>query len=207
MAKQRDAERSRAAILAAAETLFAQCGYDGVTLVDVGEAAGVSRATPTYFFGSKDGLYGAVLERAFADREAAVEAATASLRRWAGRGGDDDALRRALTAAVRGYMRFLAERPAFARLVAWEGLAGGRRLRATPRASRALGDAFTLVRAAGAPFDVDDAVLVFVTLTLSPMTQRATFMPALGRDLDDARTLRRHVGLVADQVMHVLRPS
>src|SRR5829696_1844369 len=164
--RQRDAERSRAAILGAAETLFAERDYEAVTLSDIGDAAGVSRATPSYFFGSKEEVYVAALERVFADREVAVERATAPLR--AARGGDDAGLRRALDAAVTDYLRFLVERPAFARLVAWEGLAGGRRLRATPRASRALHDAFGAVGATRRRFDVDDAVLVFVTLTLSP---------------------------------------
>lgn len=64
--KQRDAERSRAAILDAAEALFAEHGYEAVTLAQVGAAAGVSRGTPGYFFGTKDALYALVVERAAA---------------------------------------------------------------------------------------------------------------------------------------------
>ena len=62
--RQRDAERSRSAILDAAETLFAQDGFDAVTLAQVGAAAGVSRGTPGYFFGTKEALYRLVVERA-----------------------------------------------------------------------------------------------------------------------------------------------
>jgi AcrR family transcriptional regulator len=212
VAKQRDAHRSRDAILGAAEALFSERGYEAVSLQELGAAAGLSRGTPSYFFGSKEELYVAVLERVFADREEAVERATEPLRRWARDGGDDAALRRALTRAAGDYMRFLVARPAFVRLLAWEGLAGGRRLRATPRASRALQDAFAAVRAAGrrrgtAAFEVEDAVFLFVTLTLSPITQQSTFMTSLGRDLEDPATLRRHVRLVADQLAHlVARP-
>ena len=64
--KQRDADRSRAAILDAAETLFAEHGFDAVTMAQVGAAAGVSRGTPGYFFGTKEALYRVVLERAAA---------------------------------------------------------------------------------------------------------------------------------------------
>ena len=62
--RQRDAERSRAAILDAAETLFAEHGFEAVTLAQVGAAAGVSRGTPGYFFGTKEALYRLVVGRA-----------------------------------------------------------------------------------------------------------------------------------------------
>ncbi|MDP9362946.1 MAG: TetR/AcrR family transcriptional regulator, partial [Chloroflexota bacterium] len=64
--RTRDADRSREAILDAAEALFAERGYEGASLQEIGRAAGVSRGTPGYFFGSKERLYQAVLERAFA---------------------------------------------------------------------------------------------------------------------------------------------
>src|SRR3712207_8964122 len=52
----RSAERSRAAILDAAETLFAERGYDAVSLQEIGVAAALSRGAPNYFFGSKQDL-------------------------------------------------------------------------------------------------------------------------------------------------------
>lgn len=62
--RQRDAERSRAAILDAAERLFSQHGFEAVTLAQIGAAAGVSRGTPGYFFGTKEALYRLVVEQA-----------------------------------------------------------------------------------------------------------------------------------------------
>jgi AcrR family transcriptional regulator len=62
--RQRNAERSRAAILDAAEALFAEHGFEAVTLAQIGAAAGVSRGTPGYFFGTKEALYRLVVERA-----------------------------------------------------------------------------------------------------------------------------------------------
>jgi AcrR family transcriptional regulator len=61
--RTRDAERTRRRILDAAEELFARQGFDAASLAAIGEAAGVSRGTPSYFFGSKEELYQAVLER------------------------------------------------------------------------------------------------------------------------------------------------
>src|SRR5437773_11481494 len=77
----RDADRSRMAILAAAEALFAERGFEAVSLQEIGDAAGLSRGTPNYFFGSKQELYVAVLEHVFADREEATTRARSEERR------------------------------------------------------------------------------------------------------------------------------
>ena len=207
--RTRSADRSRAAILDAAEGLFAERGFAGASLGEIGARAGLSRGTPSYFYGSKERLFVAVLERVFAAREEATERAFEPLRAWAQDG--DGSLERALARAVEGYMGFLLARPTFVRLLEWEELQGGRSLRETPRHSRAVSDAFAAVRAVASRrglriFDVDDAVLLFVTLTFSPLTQRSTFMAALGRDLADPAALRRHVRFVVDQLLAVVRP-
>jgi AcrR family transcriptional regulator len=207
-ASTRDAARSRAAILDAAEALFAQRGFAGTSLGDIGARAGLSRGTPSYFFGSKQQLYVAVLERVFAAREEATTRAFAPLHDWAATGGG--ALERSLTHAVEGYMAFLIARPTFVRLIEWEELEGGQGMRATPRASRAIQDAFGAARAAARrrglrAVRVEDAVLLFVSLTFSPLAQTSTFMAALGRDLTDRATLRRHVRFVVGQLRSVLQ--
>jgi AcrR family transcriptional regulator len=212
--RSRDAARSRAALLDVAEQQFCEHGFSGVSLQEIGAAAGLSRGTPSYFFGSKEGLYGAVLDRVFAGRDEATRAAFAPLVAWAeDPDGDDAALRRALRRAVADYLAFLIARPAFVRLIGWEELGGGARLRDTrPTASTVMAEAFTAVRRAGrrratAPFAVDDAVLLFVALTFSLRANHDTFLAGLGRDLADPATRRRHVTLVVDQLAHlVARP-
>src|SRR5919199_556696 len=62
----RDPERTREAILAAAEDRFARLGFEGTSLQQIAEAAGVARSTPAYFFGTKQELYDAVLARGVA---------------------------------------------------------------------------------------------------------------------------------------------
>src|SRR5687768_3368647 len=122
---RRDANRSRAAILDAAEQIFAERGFDATSLNEIAARAGVSRATPSYFFGSKEALYVAVLERVFADRQLAARSAFEPLEAWA-RGDDSKiSLREALERAADGYMAFLQQRPAFVRLLQHEDLAGG----------------------------------------------------------------------------------
>ena len=204
----RDADRSRGAILAAAETLFAERGFDAVSLQGIGDAAGLSRGTPNYFFGSKQDLYVAVLERVFADREEATTRAFEPVRAWceSERAGS---LRRPLTRAIESYMSFLLARPAFVRLIVREELRGGEGLRRAEREATAMHAALAAVRAIAGErslrrFDVDDAVLVLVSLTFSPLSQQSTFMAALGRDLSDGAVRRRHIRLVVEQMLQLL---
>src|SRR2546422_4741368 len=111
--RTRDAERSRTAILAAGEGVFAERGYEGASLADISARAGVSRATPSYFFGSKEDLYVGVLERVFRDRQSAASVAFEPLNAWVREGGDRDSLRKAFEHAADGYLAFLLDRPAF----------------------------------------------------------------------------------------------
>ena len=107
----RNPDRSRATILDAAERLFAEQGYEATSLNQVGTAAGVSRGTPGYFFGSKSDLYQAVLDRCFAEVREAVRAGRA--RALASSQSPDTIL----AGAVSDYFDFLAARPNFIRLI------------------------------------------------------------------------------------------
>lgn len=57
MKKQKKSERTREAILAAAEHLFAQLGYERTTVRDVAERAHIDPAMVIRYFGSKEGLF------------------------------------------------------------------------------------------------------------------------------------------------------
>jgi TetR/AcrR family transcriptional regulator len=206
--KLRDAERSKDAILRAAGDLFAAAGYDGVSLSEIAAGAGLSRGTPSYFFGSKADLYAAVLQRAFEERESATRRACEPLLSWVA-SEDPGSIRGALTQAVDGYFDFLLGHPAFLKLVLREELAGAARLRSVPRESKAIEEAFEAVRSIAPhrdlkPFDVQEAVLVFVSLTFFPLAQRSTFMASLGRKLEDAGTRQRHVELVVAQLLSLV---
>ena len=59
-----DALATRERIVAAAERLFAERGLDGVSLVEVGRAAGQrNRSAVQYHFGDKQGLVHAILDK------------------------------------------------------------------------------------------------------------------------------------------------
>ena len=66
--RQRDAERSRQALLAAALDEFSERGFAGARVADIARRAGVNKQLINYYFGSKEGPYLA-LQRAWLDRE------------------------------------------------------------------------------------------------------------------------------------------
>ncbi|MFW5876048.1 MAG: TetR/AcrR family transcriptional regulator [Myxococcota bacterium] len=63
--RERNAEETKARILEAATGEFARKGYDGARLRDVAETAGVHHALLHHYYGDKEGLFRAVVERAF----------------------------------------------------------------------------------------------------------------------------------------------
>ncbi|MGH6966108.1 MAG: TetR family transcriptional regulator [Phenylobacterium sp.] len=63
--RRRNAAATRAAILSAAQTLFARTGYDHVALRDIAGAAGVDVALVNRYFGGKEGLFVEALKRSF----------------------------------------------------------------------------------------------------------------------------------------------
>ncbi|MBP7566606.1 MAG: TetR family transcriptional regulator [Burkholderiaceae bacterium] len=69
--RARDADRSQAAILLAARDEFAGHGLAGARVDRIAERAGVNKRLIYYYFNSKDDLFLAVLEQAYADIRAA----------------------------------------------------------------------------------------------------------------------------------------
>ncbi len=64
--RKRDAEATRAAILAAAKLQFARLGYDRAVLRDIAAEAGADVALIKRYFGGKEGLFTEALKASFA---------------------------------------------------------------------------------------------------------------------------------------------
>jgi AcrR family transcriptional regulator len=181
--KERNPARSREVILDAAEELFAQQGYDGTSLNQVGVKAGVSRGTPGYFFGSKEALYQAVLERCFRRVRDAI------------RSGRDRALASqepsevVLAGAVAEYFDFIMANPNFVRLMEREALSGAEHLSQLPNANivneavSAISDELGLDTTQG--IEAAHLVLSIIGLCWFPAVHASTVMPALGFNADD----------------------
>ena len=63
--RTRDRERTRGAILEAARAAFARSGLGGARVDEIAEAAGANKRMLYYYFGQKEDLFLAVLERAY----------------------------------------------------------------------------------------------------------------------------------------------
>jgi AcrR family transcriptional regulator len=122
---------TRDRILDAAEHAFSEQGLAGARVAAIAAEAGVNKAMLFYYFGSKEGLYDAVLARMGDEVVSMAEAALS-----------DASLppEERLFAFLEGYRALLAARPKFVRIVMHELLAGGGRLKTLfgPRVPRVL---------------------------------------------------------------------
>ncbi len=101
------AERTRAAILHAAELAFAQEGYAATRLEDVAEAVGIRRASIVYHFRDKREIYDAVLADLLSGFEARLAEALAI----------EGCLLVRIEAGVGAWVDYLGQRPSLARLL------------------------------------------------------------------------------------------
>ena len=177
---ERDAARSRKAILDAAERLFAERGYEATSLTDVGQHAGVSRGTPGYFFGSKSELWRAVLERCFSEaRTAVIEGRDRAM-------GSQESPDVILASVVRDYFDFLSARPNFIRLMERQALGDGPE--EYPDVARAAGQVSLAAIVAELGFDDQRSreaahlLLSMVALCWFPQVHASTYLPAIGLD-------------------------
>jgi TetR/AcrR family transcriptional regulator len=109
------AERTRTAILEAAEAVFAARGFEAARLEDVAERVGIRRASIVYYFRDKRELYEAVLRDLFGGLLEGVRGALE------GRGS----LAARIEAAVSTWVDYVARRPALPRLLLREVLDAG----------------------------------------------------------------------------------
>lgn len=112
---------SRELLLIAALRSFAEKGFDGATARDIASAAGVNHGLIRYYFGDKERLWRASVDRAFsqlADGLATVrnDPTLTTDRQRAGR-------------LIRNYVRFVAQHPEFVLLMHEEGKRKGPRMR------------------------------------------------------------------------------
>jgi AcrR family transcriptional regulator len=200
--RTRNPDRSRAAILDAAERLFADQGYEATSLNQVGAAAGVSRGTPGYFFGSKLELYQAVLDRSFTEvREAVREGRARAL-------ASNEDSETILAGAVSDYFDFLAARPNFVRLIEREALSGSR---LPEGASLSAGQ--EALAAISAELGLDDApsgeaaqlLLSIISLCWFPLIHARTVAPAVGVGLENESLMEQRKRHVVALVLHGLR--
>src|SRR3954454_18607285 len=75
-ANVRPDEPGRERILDAGRAVFGKRGYEGAAIAEIGREAGIAKSVLYHYFGSKAGLYEAVLE---ADARGLIDAVTAAV--------------------------------------------------------------------------------------------------------------------------------
>lgn len=205
-ARRRDADASRRVILDAAEVLFSDRGFDRVSMQAIGRRAGVSPALPTYFFGSKEGLYRAVMQRLIAQREERLEPlADKAIATFASTGD----LRAALELLIGGYIDFLCRHHSLVRLMGREALDGGRRLGPEPRHSLAIQESLAQfidsLPSQPRPVDLEQLVISTVALCFFPIEHNDTMLAAMGLDATSERFAQARKRHVVDVLNRVLR--
>jgi len=101
------AEKTRAAILEAAEALFAEHGFDAARLEDIAERVGIRRASIVYHFRDKRELYEAVLENVFTGLHQELAEVL----------GSPDPLPDRIEAGVSAWVDYVGRRPTIARFI------------------------------------------------------------------------------------------
>jgi AcrR family transcriptional regulator len=187
--RQRDAERSRQRLIAAALDEFSAKGYAGARVKDIAARAGLNPQLITYYFGGKSGLYRALqerwedLERGFADPGVPL----------------DELLARYLAAAL--------DEPQLTRLLVWEGLEDTDPAREHPPTAPAGSEDLSDLRRRQAEGELaPDLEPAFVHLALMGAVTLAGAMPQLvrrvtGLDPADAEFRRRY----AEQLRRIVR--
>jgi TetR/AcrR family transcriptional regulator len=162
-------------MLTAAEDVFARKAYEAASLQEIGDAAGVSRGLPSYFFGSKEALYDAVVARVIARAQEA-------LRPIFERAAEQEPAV-AIGELISGCLEFFATDPNFVHIVQREALRGGDPVRHALRGP-VLEGALAGVEGIAEPLGVDPAHLLVLLASVCwfPYAHAHTLPQALGLD-------------------------
>lgn len=207
MRKPKSPEANRARILAAATAAFAAHGYGGASMDAIAARTQTTRALINYYFGSKEKLYLAVLERVYAEiREAESKLDIEHL-------PPIEAMRRIVEATFDYYVKH----EYFVRIVVAENQARGRHLKrsGTLRSlNRPIVDLLASVVARGQAAgvfrrDVDtvDIHMAIAALGMFNVTNQFTFGVLFDRDMGAKGDVTGRRGIVADIILSWLVPA
>jgi len=207
MRKPKAPEANRARILAAATTEFAARGYEGASMDAIAARTQTTRALINYYFGSKEKLYLAVLERVYAEiREAENELELEHL-------APVDAIRRIVEFTYDYYV----DHEYFVRLVVAENQAKGRHMKRFPSLRKVnrpivemLGKVISRGQADGAfrrDLDPIDVHMAIAALGMFNVTNQYTFGALFQRDMGAKGDVSGRRRLVADVILSWLAPA
>ncbi len=205
-ARELAAQATRESILRAATKVFAKHGFDGGRVEQISSAAQSYDRMIYYYFGSKEGLFVAVIEaqyRNFNEAESALDLST-------------EPPLAALTAVIRFIWKYYQKHPEFITLLNSENLHRGKHIGKSTRAreysSPAVGilDAVLKRGAEQRVFRSDiaarDVYLMIAALGYFYLSNRYTLSAFLGEALDTPAALQHWEVFLIDAVMRTCRP-
>ena len=200
-----EAEETRRRIIEVALGLFAERGYEGVSVRDIAEGAGAVHGLIRHHFGSKEGVWRAVVDAAGAEYEGALRPLIADA------AAPEEEAVGAAAEVVRGVVLVSARHPGIASLLAHEGTEGGERL------DHLIGHAAPL-RELWAPiferaqsqgylrqFDEDTFFLFLLTAGVIPFALSALSRGILGADVLAQDQAERHADCLVQTLFGAAR--
>jgi len=185
--KTYDAEASKKAILDAAEALFAEKGFEATSLQEIASQAGLSRGTPNYFFGSKEQLYTAVLERTMARSQDLLTLLREQIQR------PGASAKESMSVVIGRLFDDFVAHPSFIRITEWEALQGARHLGNLPSQLQVLREAVKILHEElDWQGDAEQFLIDMVALCWFPMAHGQTFLKALDIDAQDPDFLAKY---------------
>lgn len=121
-----DAERTRETILNAAETVFAEHGFDGTSVDAIAAEAGYNKSLIFQYFGNKLGLYTEVLKQADRETNALLDRAFAPFLMDERTEFQAQQLKAFLETMIRTVFDYLLDHPRLVRILMWEMAEGWR---------------------------------------------------------------------------------
>jgi len=204
--RSRDAELTRRAILNAAVMEFARLGMSGARVEEIGRRAGCNLRMIYYYFGSKEGLYLAVLEAAYG----AIRRTEATLEL------DTLAPEEALRTLVSSTFDYYQKHPEFVRLVMNENIMDGvhmARSKAIGKLNVTVIDAVRRILARGEKAGVFkrgiDPIELHMTISalgIFNVANRATFSTIFKHDMSSPKALSTRRKEIVDMVLQHVRP-
>lgn len=199
-----DPERTRQEILAAAREEFAEHGLSGARVDAIAARTRTAKRMIYYYFGSKEALYLAVLEAAYAD-----------IRRFE---QDLNIDKLPPVEAIRRLVHFTLDydeaHPDFIRLVSTENMYHARHIAESPAIRETNSGVIAMLRRIldrgkqegvfRADADPVDVHLMISSFCFFRVSNRYTFGVLFGCDLSDAKIRARHTEMLLDAVMSAL---
>jgi TetR/AcrR family transcriptional regulator len=174
--RQRDAERTRERILDAALVEFGEHGFAGARIGAIARRAGANQQLISYYFGGKEGLYQALLDR------------------WHAISGELSRPDAPLEEVVAAFTYVGESQRSWSRLLIWEALSGDRRGGESGFRSAMVGDMRRRQEAGELAPDLDPAyvLLALFGAALAPTVLSGLAADLTGRPADSAEFLDRY---------------